>query len=124
MRECPDCGLAYSGDVDDHVCPDVDDFADEDDDLAEDTGEEEWSGPEDGPAYEGRAHSRSGIRQRAHAAGADAFQSGITMTKPSSLTVSGRPPEPGTKARRAPRVGTRERGSLPTAPVPSPAALS
>lgn len=26
MRECPDCGLAYSGDVDDHVCPDVDDL--------------------------------------------------------------------------------------------------
>ncbi|HEX5180771.1 MAG TPA: hypothetical protein VFW04_15650 [Gemmatimonadaceae bacterium] len=27
-------------------------LADEDDDLAEDTGEKEWSGPEDGPAYE------------------------------------------------------------------------
>lgn len=45
------------------------------------------------------------------------------MAKPPSLTVSGRPHQPGAQALRATRVGrTRDRGSLPTAPEPSPAA--
>ena len=49
----------------------------------------------------------------------------MIMTKPPSLTLSGRRPKPGTKALPAPRVGrTRERGSRSTAPEPSPAAVS
>lgn len=44
------------------------------------------------------------------------------MTKPPSLTVSGRPHQPGAQALRAPRRRTSERGSVPTAPEPSPAA--
>lgn len=46
----------------------------------------------------------------------------MTM-KPPSLTLSERPHQSGTPARHATRVGrTRDRGSLPTAPEPSPAA--
>ena len=41
---------------------------------------------------------------------------------PPTLLVNGRQPTPGTQALPAPRRRTSERGSLPTAPEPSPAA--